>query len=84
MIDAFPGENDRLTYGRRKRAEAITSVIDGIEQGLVPRVDDFMSKFELEVWDGVQRQLGVVLLDFREFQLTAPRVGNALWLCLTR
>ena len=43
-----------------------------------------MSKFELEVWDGVQRQLGVVLLDFREFQLTAPRVGNALWLCLTR
>ncbi len=69
LINGFQTESERLTYGRRDLAEAVPAVLDRIENGLVPRVADFMSRFESEVRDGAQRQVAAVLQDFGELKL---------------
>ena len=54
LINAFPKLNGRLAYGS---AEASPSaVIDSIKNGLVPRVDDAVTRIEGAVREAIQQQ----------------------------
>jgi len=55
LINAFPKANGRLTYGGGDNPRTV-AVIDSIEKGLVPRVDDAVSRIEGAIVDAMQRQ----------------------------
>ena len=55
LINAFPKVDGRLTYAAGESARTV-AVIDTIEKGLVPRVDDAVSRIEGAIVDAMQRQ----------------------------
>jgi hypothetical protein len=55
LINAFPKVDGRLTYGAGESARTV-AVIDTIEKGLVPRVDDAVTRIEGAIVDAMQRQ----------------------------
>ncbi len=55
LINAFPNADGRLTYGAGENARTV-AVIDTIEKGLVPRVDDAVTRIEGAIIDAMQRQ----------------------------
>jgi hypothetical protein len=54
LINAFPKLNGRLTYGTGDNFRA-TALMERIEQGLVPRVADSMSRIETVVVEAIQQ-----------------------------
>jgi hypothetical protein len=55
LINAFPKADGRLTYAAGETARTV-AVIDTIEKGLVPRVDDVLTRIEGAIVDAMQRQ----------------------------
>jgi Clp amino terminal domain, pathogenicity island component len=55
LISAFPKRDGRLTYGSDENSRA-SAVIESIEKGLVPRVDDALTRIEAAIHDAMQRQ----------------------------
>lgn len=55
LINAFPKVDGRLTYAAGESAGTV-AVIDTIEKGLVPRVDDAVTRIEGAIVDAMQRQ----------------------------
>jgi hypothetical protein len=55
LINAFSKANGRLTYGAGDGSQALT-LMGKIEQGLVPRVADAMTRIETLVRDALERQ----------------------------
>jgi hypothetical protein len=55
LINAFPKVDGRLTYSASETARTV-AVIDTIEKGLVPRVDDALTRIEGAIVDAMQRQ----------------------------
>jgi hypothetical protein len=58
LINAFPKLNGRLTYGAGDNFRA-TALMERIEQGLVPRVADSMTKIETVVVEAIQQNQNV-------------------------
>ncbi|MCJ7528330.1 MAG: Clp protease N-terminal domain-containing protein [Methyloceanibacter sp.] len=55
LINAFPKVDGRLTYAAGESSRTV-AVIDTIEKGLVPRVDDAVTRIEGAILDAMQRQ----------------------------
>lgn len=55
LINAFPKENGRLTYGAGESSRAVT-VIETIETRVIPGVDNAVTRIENAIVDAVQRQ----------------------------
>ena len=58
LINAFPQANGRLTYGSGDGSKAVV-LMERIEQGLVPRVADAMTRIEAEVQEAARRYQSV-------------------------
>ena len=58
LINAFPKANGRLTYGSGDGAKAVV-LMERIEQGLVPRVAEAMTRIEAEVQEATRRYQSV-------------------------
>ena len=58
LINAFPQANGRLTYGAGDGSKAIT-LMEKIEQGIVPRMAEAMTKIEAEVQEAMRRHQSV-------------------------
>ena len=71
LINAFPHEKGRLTYGVRESFEGVPAVIERIESGPMPRLADFIARLQTEIRDAVELQVGNVLRDVAEPQLRA-------------
>jgi hypothetical protein len=54
LINAFPKANGRMTYGITEVSP--TEVIDSLKNGLVPKVDDAVTRIEAAVRDAIQQQ----------------------------
>lgn len=55
LINAFPKENGRLTYGSGEGSRAV-AVMETIENRLIPEVAEAASRIERTVFDAMQRQ----------------------------
>jgi len=55
LINAFPKENGRLTYGSGENSRAV-AVMETIETRVIPGLNDAMRRIENAVFDAVQRQ----------------------------
>jgi hypothetical protein len=69
LVNAFPTKDGRLVYGLRETAESVPAILERIESRLVPRVSEFLSKFEVQMRESAERQLEAALKDFGERQL---------------
>jgi len=58
LINAFPKANGRLTYGSGDGSKAVV-LMERIEQGLVPRVAEAMTRIEAEVQEATRRYQSV-------------------------
>jgi hypothetical protein len=58
LINAFPQANGRLTYGSGDGSKAVV-LMERIEQSLVPRVADAMTRIEAEVQEAARRYQSV-------------------------
>ena len=58
LINAFPQANGRLTYGSGDGSKAVV-LMERIEQGLVPRVAEAMTRIEAEVQEAARRYQSV-------------------------
>jgi hypothetical protein len=54
LINSFPKVNGRLAYGNGEVSP--TAVIESIKNGLVPKVDDAVTRIEAAVRDAIQQQ----------------------------
>jgi Clp amino terminal domain, pathogenicity island component len=54
LINAFPKVNGRLAYGSSETSPA--AVIESIRNGLVPKVDDAVTRIETAVRDAIEQQ----------------------------
>ena len=72
LINAFPQANGRLTYGSGDGSKAVV-LMERIEQGLVPRVADAMTRIEAEVQEAARRYQSVqsILQDLNSRQSAA-------------
>jgi hypothetical protein len=72
LINAFPKANGRLTYGSGDGSKAVT-LMERIEQGLVPRVAEAMTRIEAEVQEAARRYQSVqsILQDLNSRQSAA-------------
>ncbi len=55
LVNAFPKEDGRLTYGAPKDTRTI-ALVETIEKGLVPRVSDAVTRIEAAVLEATQGQ----------------------------
>ncbi|HEX2447626.1 MAG TPA: Clp protease N-terminal domain-containing protein [Methyloceanibacter sp.] len=55
LINAFPKENGRLTYGAGENSRSL-AVLDTLEKRLIPGITDAVTRIENAVSDAVQRQ----------------------------
>jgi hypothetical protein len=69
LIAGFPMQDGRLVYGLKETTESVPAILERIENKLVPRVADFMSRFEAELRESAERQIESALRDFGEKQL---------------
>jgi hypothetical protein len=69
LINGFPMQDGRLVYGLKETTESVPAILERIENKLVPRVADFMSKFETQLRESAERQIESALRDFGEKQL---------------
>jgi hypothetical protein len=69
LINGFPMQDGRLVYGLKETTESVPAILERIENKLVPRVADFMSKFEAQLRESAERQIEKALQDFGEKQL---------------
>ena len=70
LINAFPREDGRIAYGMREEFDVPTAV-ERIESGLMPRFSEFMSRFQSDLRDGMQRELTTLMREVAEPQMRA-------------
>ena len=70
LINAFPCEDGRLAYGMREEFDVPTA-IERIESGLMPRFSEFMSRFQSDLREGMQRELTTLMREVAEPQMRA-------------
>lgn len=72
LINAFPKADGRLTYGSADGSKAVT-LMERIEQGLVPRVAEAMTRIEAEAQEAARRYQSVqsILQDLNARQSAA-------------
>ena len=70
LINAYPREDGRLAYGIREEFDLPTA-IERIESGLMPRFSEFMSRFQSDLRDGMQRELTTLMREVAEPQMRA-------------
>ena len=69
LVNAFPTKDGRLVYGLKETIESVPAILERIESKLVPRVADFMSRFEAQLRESAERQIEAALRTFAEKEL---------------
>ncbi len=69
LVNAFPTKDGRIVYGLKETTDSVPAILERIESKLVPRVSDFLARFELQIRESVEQKLEAALKDFGETQL---------------